>query len=494
MKKIYKMMIVYIYLPILIFILGWINILIAIPLVAVMFISLLFAIKSFEDKKLGDKEYKPTYITKYEYITEALIALCIFSAFFTFCGHNDLFPQDFDWHKHHAIFYDLMDKKWPVVYNQNNSLLTYYLGGYIIPSFIAKIFFGSRLVLKIAITLWNSVGMTLVYFFICEFIGIKRKQRMLILLFMLTFSGVTNLGSFIYVHIDGSRMVAFKWIDIYKIKVHFASNFDALRGAFQHVIAPWISCCLFLGNRRKYNIYVIIAIPLLFWATFGFFYLAIILLVYFIVDLIKSKKKLDVIKNAFSKENLLMLPIFAVIFVYLSGNIFAEKPINMGFKIYNPLDNVLFFSIFMLSEFVLYFIFLFKKNKNDHLYWICFSELFFVSIFSIGLYNDFCSRGSIPARFILMFFIIEQIYSWKIINWRNIATMILFGISLFNTIREFKYICNISKENYQNQTYICDNYKSFEGYAGNPNVREDEAYNYFTMNYEDSLFYKISRH
>ena len=72
--------------------------------------------------------------------------------------------------------------------------------------------------------------------------------------------------------------------------------------------------------------------------------------------------------------------------------------------------------------------------------------------------------------------------------------MILFGISLFNTIREFKYICNISKENYQNQTYICDNYKSFEGYAGNPNVREDEAYNYFTMNYEDSLFYKISRH
>lgn len=30
----------------------------------------------------------------------------------------------------------------------------------------------------------------------------------------------------------------FKWIDIDRIRIHFASNYNALFGAFQHVISP----------------------------------------------------------------------------------------------------------------------------------------------------------------------------------------------------------------------------------------------------------------
>lgn len=52
-----------------------------------------------------------------------------------------LSPQSADWSKHNAVLRDLIEKEWPVLYHNEDesSLLTYYLGQYLVPALSGKV-------------------------------------------------------------------------------------------------------------------------------------------------------------------------------------------------------------------------------------------------------------------------------------------------------------------------------------------------------------------
>ena len=147
--------------------------------------------------------------------------------------------------------------------------------------------------------------------------------------------GATSFGSKVYQKMGHEvTLMSFKWIDFGRVLVQFASNFDALRGAFQHVIVPWICCGIFMQNVRKIEVYVLLALPLFFSSTFGFVYFAVILISCAVVEFCREKD-VSVFKRLFSKSNLLLLPVTAVFVIYYIGNIFGEKPDMVGFEIIN---------------------------------------------------------------------------------------------------------------------------------------------------------------
>lgn len=474
------------YLPILIFMLGWTAIFVSIPVLIFTFVAIYFAFRKIYKVNREDACSNPS---------EIFIAFVIFFAFFVWVGHSDLFAQDFDWHKHHAIFNDLMNYDWPVVY-KDGSLLTYYLGQYIVPAFVGKIFHSS-IIMTWCIPAWNAIGLTLVYLVLVFLLKAETKKKKIgVLLFMLLWGGCTELGTILY-HLINSGTIklipdSFKWIDLENVRIHFASNYDALYGAFQHVIAPWLVVCVFIGNRKHIESYVTMALPLMFSSTFAFVYFVPILLFFAFWHSAKRPIK-EALKSVFCIGNLFMIPLAVVLSVYFAGNVFSEKPGNVGFEIFDIGNNLIFYLIFILTEFLLYFIFLFKRNIKNPLFYVALTELMIIPFFKMGLFNDLCSRGSIPARFILMFLCLEYYFSKPKRDWRLYGMSLILALSVFVTGCQIAYNFIRTVQSWDEKTFIADKYKTLEGFSGNPDIRIDEAYNYFTPDYQQSIFYKIAK-
>lgn len=485
MKKLYYYALLYLYLPILLFILGWTKIWIGIPVAAVSAVGIYYAIQ-----KLNIAESRENFWKK----GELVVFFLLFFAVCVFCGGGDLFPQDYDWSKHHAILRDLVNYRWPVVYDED-AMLTYYLGQYIVPAFVGKVLGQSMFVAVWAQTAWNAAGLLLAFCFICHFVKADTlAKRIGVFAIIFFWGGATSFGSKVYQKMGHEvTLMSFKWIDFGRVLVHFASNFDALRGAFQHVIVPWICCGIFMQNVRKIEVYVLLALPLFFSSTFGFVYFAVILISCAVVEFCREKD-VSVFKRLFSKSNLLLLPVTAVFVIYYIGNIFGEKPDMVGFEIINMAEHWHFYLVFIAVEFMGYAVFVFWNNRRNVLYYIVVIELLLIPFLSMGMFNDLCSRGSIPARFILMVWCIQQLYQkgWK--NVWNALVMCVLILAAWNTYDEVKEVCRLTNVfGLQHEEMMWDHFGTLNGMAGNSEVRGDEAYNYYTLEYSDSLFYKIAR-
>jgi hypothetical protein len=485
-NKIYILVVGYLYSPILIFVLGWTKIFVSVPVVIVSSIAIVFAMR-----KICNENRNEVYIS----FGEILLAFCIFFLFFIMVGHSNLTAQDFDWHKHHAIFNDLMNYDWPVVY-EDGSMLTYYLGQYMVPSFIGKVF-NSSIVMTWSIPLWNALGLTLVYSVLVYLLKAQsNKKKICIVLFMLLWGGCTSLGNVIY-HFTKSGSIqlipkSFKWIDMFNVNIHFSSNYDALYGAFQHVIAPWLATCFFIGNQKHIESYVMMALPLLFTATFAFVYFVPILLFFAFWKFSKNHIK-DFFNSVFGIGNVFMLPLAGVLGIYLTGNVLSDKPDGVGFSFFNISEHLLFYIVFVFSEFLFYAVFLLKRNIKNPLFYVAIIELLIIPFFMLGLFNDLCSRGSIPARFILMFLFLDYYFSKPKKDWRVVGLSLALAVSVIVTSGEI--VSNLSKtfQHWNDKSFLCDDYKSLEGFYGNEEIRSDEAYNYFTPDFRQSLFYNIAK-
>lgn len=239
------------------------------------------------------------------------------------------------------------------------------------------------------------------------------------------------------------------------------------------------------------------ALPLMFSATFGFVYFVIFIITFAICEFWKIRKNKEQrerwIKKVFSFGNILLIPMAAVLLIYLSGNFLGDKPDGVGFHVVRMWEYMDFYLVFCFSEFIIYAIFLMKKNKRNMLFYITIVELLVIPFIYMGLFNDLCSRGSIPARFILMVLCMEQLLHFEKKKWCFKGLCIVMTIAAMNTGIEMVHQAYDFACGYKEKTYLRDEYGSLEGYAGNPDIRSDNAYNYFTIDYQNSLFSKIAK-
>ncbi len=93
-----------------------------------------------------------------------------------------------------------------------------------------------------------------------------------------------------------------------------------------------------------------------------------------------------------------------------------------------------------------------------------------------------------------MVWCMEQIYKFQWKNWRNFGVMLIFIFGAVNALDEAVGTVHGTLENgIGNERNVKLDWDFFDGWAGNPTVRMDNAYNYFTMDYSQSIFYKIAR-
>ena len=134
---------------------------------------------------------------------------------------------------------------------------------------------------------------------------------------------------------------------------------------------------------------------------------------------------------------------------------------------------------------MIFAVLIFKDNRRNCLYMISVIELMTIPFVSYGLYDDFCTRCSIPALFMLQIFCLKNILRGKRTLTRKILIILTF-VSLYLSASKLITIVDLSvSSDFEN---IHDSYKTLSDISGNPDYDVDMAYNYYTFNYDRSLF------
>ena len=512
-KALVGLAVAFIYVPIVLWLFMWCNIIIALTVSAFS----VFGIFRFAKDLKGETEYSLFALSVFVFVLLfLLLKLGVFGG---------LYEQHYDWFKANAVLSNLINEPHPVYYENtnDNAMLTYYLGMYMLPSVLGK-FLGETFA-QYFLALEIMIYITIAYLLCIKCCKIKKLWQMFVCGFILLGFSFPSLMLFFF----GQLMYALKAPFMENVNVgsdiviadlsienpDFTNftNFDAvgllaLRNipfslyAFVPFGSVLLTTVLWYANRDNLKSYMLIWTPMLLYCTMALPYIFIVVAVYFIYQIIKTKPK---IKELLS--NLLYLPLFFTLFAYFSGYLLSEKEgVSNTFSVldirYLPLA-LGFIAVYILP----YFLITFKERSL--LYYLTFGMMCVACFFKFGKYNDLMLTGTMPLVVLMI------IFSVKTLNKTKIRIILLLSLLLVSSSFEFEYAINnvrykhnttfrgsendfIEEDEPQssyeeelciiNNRYTYGTMKQFVDRKGN--FADDLKYNYFTYDYRDKLFYK----
>ncbi len=409
-------------------------------------------------------------------------------------GIGGAFPQAGDWFKHNAVLRDLTKSSWPVYYDRyDECMLTYYLGQYLVPAVIGRIT-GSFGVSNISMSIWCIGGLILVYVCLVRFVGADKLKGQIVTLFVLMFfCGGLNLTQNILKLIFGDRMYSlgsYHWVLVDGIMLQYRSNLVMIRWVLPQIIVPWLATMLFMEDIDKVRYYVVILLPSLLFGSFSFAALAVIATLNAIVLICNKKVK---IKELFSIYNILpALCPGMLLFFYFLGNIQVDKPISSSFRFQTyPGDQIIVYLVFCICMFGVYYACVAKENFKSPLFYINLAVLTGLPWLRMGLCNDVVMSGSIPSLFILMIYVLKLILDKRESTQLGIRKGIAIVFILMGCIYPFKEISDNIVWN-EPGSELADSYPTMKWFTkrGDPNTSEDLMYNYYTYDMDGKIFYE----
>lgn len=408
-----KLTYLYLILPPLIFILGWLK-----PLFAIIGVATLAVILWVFFKNEKDREF--TISTMWLIIISVVSLIWVWQS-----GIGSLFYQNEDWHLRNAILQDLINFSFPVRYD-NGSYLVYYMGLLLPAAIIGKIaqIFGTSpntavLIANVANYLYSSLGIFLIFLQITTTLKAKNKQILAILLLVIFFSGWDIICALVF-HQPLGFNLQLEWHGIFQ----YSSNSTLLFWVYNQTIATWLICTLLFKKAYAIKNFALYAALSLFFAPLPFIGISIYLFclaIYKFLHYLKHKKLKTFTKNIFSIQNILsLLVLFPIMYFYYKSN---TNITNFGLRIYN--FNLIIFNFFILEAGIYLMLISYKYYKNI-LFWITGLSLYIFPFLSLGTDPDLCMRASIPALFILMLFIIKTLLD----NQTNKITKIIISIAI----------------------------------------------------------------
>lgn len=378
----------YLFLPVLIFFFGWLNWYISIPLCLLMLFCVYKTIS-----EIGGSVISVSY-KKFILILSILLLWCILSGVGRYVWQN----EDHYWRN--AIFNDLVSYDWPVI-NDNYSLCYYF--GYWLPAALVGKIFDSVEIGNVILLVWTWLGVSLFYFLICDYLKSVKVGILFILIF---FSGIDIFGySELYLKTHDfsellSTLTTFPHLEWSHIPFQASSISTLLFWVFNQSVPFFVGMMLLLLNEKWKYVPFLYSLLLIF-SPFPFVGFAPVILYWAIREWQREGLKIFMKKNL-SVENLTaILILFCVGTFYLSNIAVGES----GFR--NPTSKYLFY---LLTQYVVYLLFVFKTNRKDPLLWIMFCTCLVFSLVNLGESTDFCMRTNIPLTVYLMLLVMKYLY------------------------------------------------------------------------------------
>jgi len=504
-KKILILTLAYIYIPVAVFLIGftafwvWLFTLIAVGY---------FGYRMYKDYAGNMGDDVVISWPSFAVVISSIAVICIL------IGYGGIFPQSGDWYKHNAVLHDLINKPWPVYYTKaEESMLTYYLGQYLVPALAGKVvmlFSGqneaaSFNVTEIVMAIWGFAGICLAYLNLVRItVADTAKKQFGLAGILMFFSGALPLAQLVCFDVFGENMYSLgshHWLLANGLMIQYRSNLVMLRWVYPQVIVVWLIVALFMENSRKFEHYVILLLPLLLFGTFSVvitFSCAVVLAVY---EVITNKERLIVIKRVFSLSNIVVaLTLGIVLSTYFLGYVQVKKPDYMNFHaIEISFPKIITIFLFDLFMFGIYSICVYKEQRKNVLFYTVNAFLLIIPFFTMGVFNDWVMGTSIPGLFMIMVFVLQTLYSkaytadavvlneYNNYRFRCTVLVLLILIGSWYPLMEIKE--NVMAYEVGDNTW--DGYGSMECYSDRSSSEsEDMLYNYYTYDLDGKFFYE----
>lgn len=311
--------------------------------------------------------------------------------------------QNYDHLYRNAIFHTLVDYDWPVISQDGSRAFIYYIGFWLPAACIGKLFnLEAGYLFQVV---WAVSGILIVYGLICVY---RRKANMLPLVFMIFFSGLDYVGTWLtntgggYLNLSTAAHLEW-WAG-----VQFSSTTTQLFWVFNQALPAWLGVMFILVQKKCSNMFFILSLIML-TSTFPFVGLIPIVLV---LCFEKVRKGESSWKELATFQNIVgIVVIGGVSFLYLVGNLSGEKigQTDEVVTLRQLIPIVLRDAVFFYLEAGIYLQFVCLYRKKDMLLKVLAVILVICPFIKVGNGGDFCMRVSIPALFILMVFGIETL-------------------------------------------------------------------------------------
>lgn len=429
-KMIHKLLVVYMTLPILIFILGWIKPFISIPAAAIVVIM---AYRFLMDESFVEKAPN---VTKKD-IETLIFAGIIILLWVYLSGVGKFVYQNWDHIFRNSIFELLVNNEWPIIkifpLNGRDTplLFVYYIGFWMPAAIVGKLFgLTAGYVFQM---FWACIGLWLFFWLICCFL---RRISLLPLLILIFFSGLDVLGTAI---LTGKEISLFSGEQLgWWAGMQFSSFTTQLFWVFNQAIPGWILTVLILSQEKNKYIVFLLGISLIF-CPLPF----IGLLPFVVFVLLRNVRNQNNIKTSFvdmfSIENLLGGGVSGILtYLYFKANSSGQ---HIVFIPVASTQNVGFFFnvvLFLLLEVGVYVLAIYKYQKKNPLLYIAFIYLCTCPLIDIGYGGDYCMRACIPAQVVIFLLVVRTIYEsrQKKDTITVIALTVLLSIGAVTSVHE----------------------------------------------------------
>jgi hypothetical protein len=439
----YKALVSYMILPILIFILGWIKLVIAIPAaVALCFM----AYRLLRDTSSVAFELPLSH----KDIRTLVLASVVILVWAYLSGIGKLVFQNWDHIYRNAIFEMLVNNKWPIIksFSFNGSdtpfLFVYYIGFWMPSAVIGKLF-GITAGYYFQV-FWSFAGVCLFYWLICCYL--KRVSLLPLLLFVF-FSGLDAVGTYFF---TGTLVPLLSNSQIeWWAGLQFSSFTTQLFWVFNQAIPAWIfTIFLLLQNKNRYVIFILgsslLFCPLPFIGLLPFVAYVLIRNAY------QQREIKTIFLDIFSVENIIGGGISGLLtYVYFKANASGQHMTILGAVTAEGPKFLINIGAFLLFEVWIYALIIFRYQKKNPLLYVAVLFLCTCPLVEIGYGGDYCMRACIPAQVVLFLLVAQALYASRKSGDKItiIALSAVFLIGAITPLHEFDRTIQKTAESYK---------------------------------------------
>lgn len=448
-KSIFALLVIYMVLPITIFILGWIKLWFSIPAVIII-AYLLFRMS--KDKTIIPE--LPSFSKKE--IETLILAILIIALWVYFSGIGKFVFQNDDHLYRNAVFEMLVNNKWPVIKNFNVDgvntpfMFVYYIGFWMPAALIGKIFGITAGYCFQAI--WAVIGIWLFYYLCCSYL---KKVSLLPLIIFIFFSGLDVIGTAIMTGAPVS-IFAGDHLEWWESGMQFSSFTTQLFWVFNQAIPAWILTILVLMQKKNRYIVFLLGVSLIFCP------LPFIGIIPFAIYVImrnawQTKVLKAAITDLFTVENILGGGICGIItYLYFKTNSSGQHIVFLPAEIMGKRGFLFSVVLFIFLEIGVYIIAIYKYEKKNPLLYITFLFLFTCPLIQVGYGGDYCMRACIPGEIVLFLLVMKTIYKARKSKDVLIVTalIILLTIGAITPIHEINRTIQNTRANYNNNVPV----------------------------------------
>lgn len=431
MKFLHRISILYLILPFILFLFGWVRLSIAIPIAVIILLTIWILIRQ-----------PPASNHKFLTSQNTFHWLLLTGFWLILSGVGGYAFQNWDHNWRNVILRDLINFDWPVYYSQPErgpiNMLIYYVGYWLPSAWIGKLF-GWKAA-NLVLFLWTWLGVILVTLHLASALKTSVIKSSLLLIF---FSGLDFIGTLLFPQDYPTILPPITHLETWAGNLQYSSLTTQLFWVFNQAVPAWL--CIAMVNviaksreaaKQSPNAQEVAFPPqndtiILLWSLCFFFapLASVGLVPYVLVEVIKQTDFKSPFKNLNPAILLSALIIFLLSSFFFTANTAAQ---SRGFQSISFTDLLAFF---LLEGGILWLILAPVKYRDPR--WIVTGALLILIPFiQLGSDRDFVMRASIAPLFYLMLMTGETIFRKSAPRMVRIMLYVLLMVGSFSPLYE----------------------------------------------------------